>query len=248
MQMYWSTQAAPARERERLWSEVLLALLQGQFDDALGLIARWDESIAGEPDEVQHERVGRILFRTLQELGDTDGIRHTARTYLERANTWTPTNFFPDTRIEAMSALYAIGDVPRSDFVIFQRGWAKSMEEQNRATPAGRWFIGWAAPAKDAIDARSAMESLPNEMPFEDLLARDTISEEAIGNAFGLAGNTKVALEHFVCGAHACTAVRQPLQNTYAHFRAGQAYELLGEKQRACDAYRVVVRRWGGAV
>jgi tetratricopeptide (TPR) repeat protein len=245
LDLFLSAAPAATRERDRIATNALLSALQGHFDEAKHSLLEWRREIAGDPDELQHERVDRFLLLLLTEIGDVDSVRAVANDFLEQSKAWTPSNYFPDTRIEAMSALYAIGDVSRDQFSSYRDQWAQDMSRKVRTTPAIRWVMGWAEPAKDHEDGIKALEALPAAYPYEELLRRDAISEDAIGSSFLLAGRIDLAIDHLSRGARSCTALRSPMQNTHAHLRLGIAYEKREQQALACREYAVVLDRWG---
>ena len=74
------------------------------------------------------------------------------------------------------------------------------------------------------------------------------------GGVDGIAGRTLLrggraadAIAPLRVAAARCDATEYPFEHTRAHLWLGQALEATGDKPGACDAYAVVLKRWGEA-
>ena len=102
-------------------------------------------------------------------------------------------------------------------------------------------------PATSEGDAREALDALPPFLPLPDPLNATPEWEGPIGRTYRLAGREHDALPFLSRAANACAQLAEPFEQTAASLDLGLALESVGSPAAACDAYRVVVRRWGRA-
>jgi serine/threonine-protein kinase len=109
-----------------------------------------------------------------------------------------------------------------------------------------RWAHGYADVASSDEDAREALAALPAYAPIPGYWFHAP-SESGIGRTHLLAGRVDEAIGWLRRAAGKCRALREPFEDTRAHFDLGRALEAKGDRAGACAEYGVVVDRWGKA-
>jgi serine/threonine-protein kinase len=103
----------------------------------------------------------------------------------------------------------------------------------------------YAEAVSDEHDAREAIEVLPQYVPIVDPLTRNADDDDALGNTYLLAGKAEDAKRFLERATRSCRALDLPLSHTHAHLHLGETLERLGDAKGACEAYAVVLARWG---
>ena len=118
--------------------------------------------------------------------------------------------------------------------------------------PFEAWILGWGSAVGERIDAAEALRSEPSQLgPEGELLLPTAISSSpALLDAYQgrirlLAGDAARALPLLNAAAQSCVGIDRPFLVTREQLWLGMAYEKLGRRREACEAYAVVTRRWG---
>jgi serine/threonine-protein kinase len=250
LRLAWSHAPPNVRAREQTIAEAHLAVLEGRFDDAGALATQVDQTIAADTTASVHGRVTEILVQIALERGDAPGAAALARDFLAKQSAWTEspdvtTGFFLRVRRDAgdldARAYRAARDAAEPPVVPFQ--WADTYLDR----PARAWLSLFVMPAASPEDAAEALHAQPEGMAIPTGASSLPLIDEAIGRALLLAGRPGDALPRLRAAARTCTALSQPFIHTSASYMLGRALEASGDKPAACDAYAVVLRRWGSA-
>lgn len=229
------------------------AWFTGDFSAALARAQAGESVTAGAPD--RGDRSSRVWSEVLtrMEIGQSAEAGRVAADFLEASAPWARSPASDPARLEVdrvPSLLSAARDARRISQETFSRereawvgAWEASLDRPWRTL---LWLYAHAAPAASPNEARGALEILPKygklpaHVPGHD-------EEVQLGRAFLLAGRLDEALLYLRRATASCTALLGPIWHTRGFDYLGQALEAKGDKLGACDAYAVVLQRWGGA-
>jgi eukaryotic-like serine/threonine-protein kinase len=247
----WAKLPEAERIREQRLDEARLDALFGAFAKAERALRELSRLPDQDSSQAAHASATELLADILLEqdrLKEADAV---AQSYLERKDAWSP-----PARIED----YAIAeDITPSMLMIRLRAGALTPErfaEQRNAwielwgkrttgpNAAYLWVNAYASltltreQALEAIDALPKFGKVPLYLPA-------TGSEAGIGNAFFLGDRVDEALPHLQRAAGSCATMAHPFELTRSQLVLGLALERKGDPQRACEAYEIVLKRWG---
>ena len=83
-------------------------------------------------------------------------------------------------------------------------------------------------------------------LPAFDLFYGGALSAFSVGAVYFHAGNIDRALPQLLAATKSCRGLTNPIEHVQAFAMLGRVYEAKGDRAAACNAYRVVVERWGG--
>jgi hypothetical protein len=116
--------------------------------------------------------------------------------------------------------------------------------------PSVPWFEGYAWAASSPAEAAEAISKVPAKKPLVAADVREPQVGEILGDVYRLAGRTDEAVDEYRQTARAC-AFTGVLSVMRARYLLGVTLEHLGDRPRACRAFRSVLARWradGGSV
>ncbi len=240
-----------AAQVQTLEDQAYLAIRTGDFAAANTQLRAWEDAVAASHDEDDHYDVSSLRAQLALEEGRSGEARALAKAYLAQRPAWA-TIEDDDPSIFFLGTLYATGAISRGDFIAQRTKWLAGRREQphgnsNGSAPGFAWVAGYATPATSALDAREALEALPDYLPLPDPMMQGSRIAEEIGKVYHLAGRESEALPFLRRAAKSCVGLSSPVEQTRASLELGEALEAVGDRAGACDAYRVVVRSWGPA-
>ena len=97
----------------------------------------------------------------------------------------------------------------------------------------------------DEDDANEAFEAVPRFNGLPKRFGTRMPYELDIGRVYLLAGRVDEAIPRLAEAAHACRYGDPSV--VWANLDLGKAFEQKHDKEKACDAYAVVLKRWGNA-
>jgi serine/threonine-protein kinase len=245
LEQRWARTPPNVRAQTELEDEFYLDVLGGAFEKAEERALQWERAVFASMDERDHAfpALMRMLLHT--ELGQTAKVAQIAQDFVSRRGAWVSDDYL-DYRIVAFAARYKAGAVPRAAYVRDRDAWLAEVEKKGIGTPALRWVTAHAEAVRTKEDALEALAQLPRDRPMEDAMHRDVESDDARGFVHLMAGNPEAAIPFLQRAARGCTATYNPFWHTSANLHLGMANEARGDVQGACEAYRVVIARWGG--
>jgi len=238
----------PARERqaESLSYATKLAVLDGDFDGARKALDDWELVVASSGDEAAHLEPFRTRAWLSRELGEEKAFAARANHFLASRAALEPSND-RNQGIDAIVARYRAGDLPRREFVEARDTWwtlAKADHERDpRVATNQQWIAGFGDAIVTREDAEDALAVLPEPPPDR---IRSAAYDAQVGEAELATKHVAEAVEHLRRATRMCKAVLDPFHHTWASLLLGEALESTSPKD-ACQAYRVVIDRWGKA-
>ena len=222
---------------------MMFDILTGAFVDAEVQLRAWDEAVQGSHSEVDHLPLGGTRVQFAEEQGKTKEAVSLIRAYLKERPAWT-LGGEGDFSIFFTGELYALGVMPREDFMSKRTQWLAHDKPRPWHYP---WVDAFAIPSRTDADARDALDALPGYLPLPDPMTALAEWEGAIGRTYHLAGRDGEALPFLLQASRSCSGLQSPFEQTWASFDLGATLEGVGQAAAACDAYRIVLRRWGRA-
>jgi serine/threonine protein kinase/tetratricopeptide (TPR) repeat protein len=227
----------------RVANDALIAIRTGDFVRADEKLRAWDEALATNNEESDH--YGVTLYRILLELeeGHANPAKSLASAYLRRRAAWNPSP--DDHSLRFDGALYRVGAITREEFALRRTKWlAKKKAESGGSDSGFVWVEAYAQPSIDADDAREALAVLPDYLPLPNPMERAPDFELPIGEVYRLAERESEAVPFLTRAANACVGREAPFEQTWGSLALGKVREKLGDREAACEAYRVVRGRW----
>jgi len=229
-----------------------LAAFRGDFDKAERLATQLAKQTAGDAALVWHLRPAIILMDAAEEAGHLDRAGDVAEPFLRRAPVWT----VGDPTPELMTYEPAMLGILLRQHRISPADWhARASLWEERVAPRlgrlGTWSFRW-GPASELHDvALEAWRNIPGvseQTPTFGFNGFDLrMADIQQGRIALAAGEYARAVEVLEPSAKACLSFEQPFANARAQLWLGEAKEHTADKAGACDAYRFVLERWGGA-
>lgn len=226
-------------------------ILAGKFLDA-------DRILTALPHETRLETIDYLWVNELrvalhEEMGDQAGaVTLASEVLLHKKNL----PGLGDVHVEGIAddptmafheVLFAAGSIDATDFEKRRQSWMTTWRSRG-ATRSDRdlWTRAYAGPARSpeaANDALKILEPLGPPLRFfvDHLLVVDT------ARVYLLAGRTKEAVHLLTEASSSCLGPLEPLRFVQAHALLGQAHDTLGNHDAACDAYGIVLQRWGAS-
>jgi serine/threonine-protein kinase len=228
----------PAELRARL------AFIRGDFPAAEATMRETLSAAAGDPNLETHARPTRMLVQILVESGRTEDAAKITSDYLRRKDSWLgPPNA---ATAELLGIARAHGDLDEAQWK------AENAKLERQGLLSSHRDVGefWAVThgfVDDEMSARAAVTELDalGPRPFAYDRNREIYQGRA-GRILVLAGRTAEGLALLVKATTRCQGVLYPYEQTRAWLWLGRAREAT-DVAGACDAYRIVVERWGKA-
>ncbi len=228
----------------KLRDAAMLDVMTGDFADADLQLRAWDAAESSSRFEGDHQVVSYARAALAAEVGNTRSAVALLAGYLKQRPSWT-LGSENDFSMDFVATLYALGGLPRDEFVAKRTKWLAD-QRQLASSQFFPWVDAYAIPALSEADAREALDALPM-FNLPDPLNGTPEWEWPIGRTYRLAGRDSEALPFLSHAVRACVLLENPFEQTLASFDLGAALEKVGQVAAACDAYRVVVQRWGRA-
>ncbi|WP_394829726.1 protein kinase domain-containing protein [Pendulispora albinea] len=229
-----------------------LAAFRGDFDKAERLATQLAKETSGDPSLLWHLRPAMMLIDTAEETGHFERASAVAEQFLKRKAVWTigdPTPELMSYEPSMFGSLLRHGRITAADWLARGNLWEASVA--GRLGKLDSWAFLW-GPVSETRDFAARgwrqMPPLSERTPsvgfngFDLRLAGMHHGRVALG-----AGDYARAIEWLEPAAKSCMSFEQPFANTRSHLWLGDAKERSGDKAGACEAYRVVVQRWGNA-
>jgi serine/threonine-protein kinase len=248
--------SAARRAHAELRDAAHVAALAGDFSEAERQARALVKLVEGVRQQAPHGMAARLLAWILLETGRDREAADVAAEFLDKRDAWEPDPRAEDFALaeDATVALLAVqrraGRLSDAAFDRDRAAWLSGWKA--KASPEMRgylWLHGFGSPAaivetraeaERALAALAAHAPLPAFRPF-------TLTEAGEGVTLALAGKHADAAARLAQATRTCRALDFPIEHTRAHHWLGASREALGDTAGACDAYRVVLDRWGHA-
>ena len=253
LEQKWVRVDADSRAKREPVDLANVDILMGDFASAERRLHDLEKLLAAEPGAQVHAESQATLLRIAQETGSVDHARAVAESYLARKDAWSPPHRVDDVSIfldpvpMMLGALASAGAIPAGQVDSQRDDWLRARRAKTGTGYLGDlWVAAWAIPANTRDQAVAALAALPQ---FGGLPAfTPTMSGIGYaGHVYLLADRLDEAVAALRSGATSCTVLAEGIPNTHAWMELGTALEAKGDHDGACDAYRVVLSRWGHA-
>ncbi|WP_394843653.1 protein kinase [Pendulispora brunnea] len=237
------------------WSDViyvyysaLLAALNGDFVQAQKLAEQMAAQAQVSSVLLHHVRMSALLVDIFVETGQEARAVPVAQRFLRRKSA-APAGFWRAAAFEPL-VLSAMFRPARAQWLDWSEHWEKS--SLSELTKQQAWALRW-GPISDTKDVGAqAWAARPSEEPSALKPADQQYIVPVMADAFEgrialAAGEYESAVKSLEASVKPCFRLEQPFPNTRAHFWLGQAKEYTGDVAGACNAYGVVLQRWGNA-
>lgn len=251
LRLKWHASPDGVKEHVTLLDEADLAIATGDFPSAMK-DARAMETLAESSGNERSRLSATVLRINLHdELGEPVEAATVADADPRRMRAW------PDRD--------AIGDDPRPIlYATATRGGLRTADERDSAlrewiatwSPhlqpverASLWLVGYAIPAETREDAEKALVALKDYSPVPPFVMNGAgWTPPTVGKVYSLAGRAEDALPSLRLATKSCSIpLANPISFMHSELHLAQALEASGDVAGACDAYGVVLARWGSA-
>jgi serine/threonine-protein kinase len=232
-----------------------LALRDGDFDAAEAAEGAAEDALSLSETRGHHGLLALVATNAALEHGDFRLAARRAHAYLSRRRAWNKKIVVDDGAMAddpvgpLIGVLREVGESESGD----QEGeLARYREEYETLGGLYRpvvWMMGWAAAAVSPAEANRALDALPGYEHGQALPEAITFSipYAYVGRAYQLAGRLEEAVPHLRHAARSCDMDVDPVTVTRAALWWGESLQALARVSEACEAYAIVLRRWGHA-
>jgi serine/threonine protein kinase len=231
----------------------LLSLTTGNFTEAERRLNEVETLFAGEPGAQAHAQANSLLARIAEERGHPERARAVAQAYLARKDAWAPSHrvdnvsIFLDAVPEMIGVLARTGGVSPAQVEQQRTAWLQAWRSKTSAAYLGDlWIAAWAAPASTREQGLAALEALGSFGSVPPFIP-NIPAQALVGHAYLLAERVDDAVPPLRGGTATCTVLSDPMGNTRGWLDLGAALEQKRDRAGACEAYKVVLDRWGHA-
>ena len=224
-----------------------LETAQGHFREAAGIAERWADLDDNASDDVTRYAAAIHAGIALYEAGDTPAADAVTLKYLSARASGLPNTTF-HTGIAILGFRYYMGTIDRATF---RRKRAEAFGHTDTGwleDSPHDWYTAYAQPVVTSEDAREALAAMPSALRArtERALTMDAMSDlEEIAHAYWVAGDVERTMQYAKIVTNACIALYSPESWIRAHLELGAAFESVGKKDDACQAYGTITDRWG---
>ena len=250
LEQKWARLDPATRARREAVDRAQLDLMAGDFASAEARLRTLEGLLAAEPGAQTHAEAQLMLLHVAEESGGARLAREVATSYLARKDAWAEPHRVDDVAILLDPIPTMLGTLERAGLLSSAQR-ATQREEWLRAwrskTSVG--ITAWAVPAGSHDEAVEALEALPG-LGGPPLFTPTTPARAYLGRVELLAGQVAQAITPLRQGAASCTVLGEPIGNTRAYHDLGVALETGARREdraAACQAYGVVLSRWGHA-
>jgi hypothetical protein len=240
-------EARRARERAR-W-RYALAVVRGDFDEALRAAAEWGKATSGALSFAARYFPIDAEVKVLVETGRDAEARRELQAFDRAASAVNEDNYLGDLGLDASGTLYRMGAVARPDFVAKRDAWLA-----RNAAPRGPtgwvaatmvWPYAFVTPARTPDDAREALAARDRYAPIVAAAAREPTVDGEVGRVLLLAGRAGDALPYLRRAAASCGGLVDPVPYVQSVLALAVAAEGAGDAPRACAELSRVLAWWG---
>jgi serine/threonine-protein kinase len=249
----WLREDPDERVKRQPVDRASLAMMTGDFAAAEAQLHALEALLASEPGAQVHAEAQALLVRIAEETGKIDQAREIATSYLARKDAWAPAHRVDDVAIlmdpvpTMLGALARAGAVSPAQRAAQRAEWLGAWQAKTSVAFLGvLWVSAWGMPAESRDDGIAAVEALP-ALGGPPVFAPSTATQAVLGHAFLLAGHPEQAVPALRSGTASCTVLTDNLTSTRGWHDLGVALESQGDRPGACQAYGVVLSRWGHA-
>jgi serine/threonine-protein kinase len=243
-------QPEEARAVQNAINEEAIAMAFGDFLAVQRTAGETEKTLARTTDLAPHAAHALALAEALVESGRTGDAARVALSYLRKRDLWVANPVEQGPESDATPRLVAIArragamtpDAARRERESFVRRWS-SLDHAHDAPPR-IWLAAYAGAASTPEDAEEAAAAMPKDTPKAPPTAA---ARAALGEVLRLKGAVSEALPLLASAYRACMTIDDPPWHVFAAMHLGEAREASGDAAGACEAYRTVLDRWGGA-
>jgi serine/threonine-protein kinase len=235
-----------ARAFRELHDPIAMDLAAGDFEAVVASFPRLDAYAATQSGDLRVGQVFQDEALTLDEMGQTGRALAVADAYMKRLPALTRESDHRFRHI-VLRERRRYGRMPDADFRAEREAWTKDYASFTHPRFANaRWLVFYAEAAASPLDAREALDALPQYSPLPrfDGFVWD---ESVMGHVLRLAGRVDEAISHLRRAVATCLDPHYIFDQTWAAEELGEALEAKGDKDGACAAYAAVLARWGHA-
>ena len=253
LEQKWVRLGADHRTKIEPLDRALVEVATGQFAEAEQRLQDLQKVLANEPGAQAHGVSQALLARVAEESGRGPRAGAVADQYLARREAWAPSHrvdnvsIFLDAAPAMLGVLARVGTISTAQLDQRRTEWLAAWRGKTNAAYLGDlWIAGWAATSDTPDEARAALQALPSFGGLPPFVPNNAAGVP-VGRVYLLAGRTDEAVESLRRGTASCTQLFDPITSTHGWVDLGAALEQKGDRAGACDAYRVVLDRWGKA-
>jgi eukaryotic-like serine/threonine-protein kinase len=244
---------------ERWWRErydrAIVSVLRGDFNDAANRLREVLGKIKQDPD--RSLRSARVLLEILLETSQQEAAGALADDWFKR----TPSLQSNPNRAVITEAQLHLAPLLLSagrqtdrrwarDWRVLRDRWLKASEGSEKLSKSEAWTLGSALLTQTGAEAVEALAKVPSSVLTAGDNERSPLTRAEsflVGRTLLFAGRVDEALPFLSIAVAACDVMAYPFWLTRAHLSMGQALEQKGNKAGACEAYAVILQRWGHA-
>jgi tetratricopeptide (TPR) repeat protein len=205
----------------------------------------WLANIEDRSNDDDHFIATRFLAELLITTGRTRDAMEILDHYLDRTTGWIHDTSDVNETFYVQQYKYLLGGMPDIAYTRLRDAWIQSENQRAGSEPPTLWVFGYAAGVRSRSQALEAMRELKGYgMP--DPLTRIPRDDYYIGKMLIAAGKPDEAIPHLERASRACHAVKSPWATTMATTLLARTLDDANERDRACEMYRRLIRRWGG--
>lgn len=254
-QRAWSLQSARERAVVEPRDRATLAILDGDFQGALGLLEESSLASAKETDQSPHLEPAVAMLDLEREMGRPGDAASRAERLSKKMVAWAEPSTGDWTLTLDRFRLLA-GRMTPEEFGTNREAW--SAKVRGKWAKAGRkidgelewtlWVTGYGTVVIDDASASAAVAKMPQREVVALVTGRFPVVDAIVGRAHVRAGDAAAARAPLERAVGNCSfALTDPVLATAAWYDLGLALEAAGEKDRAKEAFGRVVARWGKA-
>ena len=230
---------AQEKKEAELTDRIAYAEWIGDFDEAVRLGSEWASLVGNAPDVIEHAAPAATLCEVHLEEGRAKEAGRIAQAFLTRIDALSPVHTEQDLSFLFVESLYRAATIGKAEYERRREVWFRN--------PQLRWLHGHAIPARDEQEASAALAVLedPSELPKSQVRGIET--DAALGRVYVLAGKADEAMPYLEAATRTCSGLTDPIAQTQAYLYLGSARAARGDSHGACEAWSLVLQRWGSA-
>lgn len=240
----WARLDAGSAQEEETYDGALLAAAYGDFGAARAQAAEGLRRADAQPTLSAHARFALLLADIEIEAGRAGAAAAVARDFLERRDAWQlglPTD---DPTVVLARIAARGGALAQRDVRARRDVWYRAARPVTAIQKAQTWGLAYVHGIERGEDAVEALSARPADAGWTLL---DGSLDAALGRALWLGGKKHEALPHLARTFARCDGLPSIFTATRSSLLFGRALEERGDRGRACDVYRTILARWGGA-